>query len=64
VRRSGPTTEQARAGPGRGHGSEPSAPSRLEEPVLIDQMKSQANWLDQAAARQVDLPSSICISPT
>ena len=53
VRRSGPTTEQARAGPGRGHVSEPSAPSRLEEPIRIEQMKANANWLDQATARQV-----------
>ena len=34
VRRAGPTTEQARAGPGRGHVFEPSAPSKLEEPVF------------------------------
>ena len=40
VRRAGPTTEQARPGPGRGHVFEPSAPSRLEEPVIIEKMKT------------------------
>ena len=53
VRRAGPTSEQARPGSGRGHVFEPSAPSRLEEPVLIERMKADANWFEQAAARQV-----------
>jgi len=53
VRRAGPTSEQARPGPGRGHVFEPSAPSRLEEPVIIEKMKTNANWFEQAAARQV-----------
>jgi len=53
VRRAGPTSEQARPGPGRGHVFEPSAPSKLEEPVRIEKMKTNANWFEQAAARQV-----------
>ena len=57
----GPSSEQARAGPGRGYTSEPSAPSALEVPVRIEQKKANANWLEQAAERKVRLqPLLLC----
>ena len=53
---SGPSSEQARAGPGRGRTFEPAADAGssssapLEEPVEILATKS-SNWLDQASMR-------------
>lgn len=47
-----PTSEQARAGPGRGHKLEAASTSALEEPIRIEQMKAEANWFEQHAARQ------------
>ena len=49
----GPSAEQARPGPGRGHTDEPGAWTKLEEPVLIEKLKAGANWFEQAAQRQV-----------
>jgi hypothetical protein len=55
--KSGPSSEQARPGPGRGHADEPGGFTRLEEPVRFENLKANANWLEQAAARQVRPPS-------
>jgi len=49
----GPSSGQARAGPGRGHTMEVAGPSKLEEPIRIEQLKANANWFEQAAARKV-----------
>ena len=49
----GPSSDQARAGPGRGHRAEAASCSQLEEPVRIEAMKANANWFEQAAARKV-----------
>lgn len=52
-RRAGPSHEQARPGPGRGHRAEAAGSTALETPVMIEQLKANANWFAQAAARQV-----------
>lgn len=48
----GPSSEQARAGPGRGHRSEPASSSLLAEPQRVQSVKEGANWFEQAAARE------------
>jgi hypothetical protein len=53
---SGPSSETACAGPGRGHWSEAAGSSSIEEPIRIEQLKAGANWFEQAQQRKVRLP--------